>query len=131
MKRLLAATTFLVATLMLASATQATTILSTSMGFGVNGVTCFTLNTSTKPVEVDSVRFVFTDGSSVSLTQQASTCTYPGLVSPGQACRDSTDIGINHDSVRCVIVTKGNAKSIRGSMSLFDNSGAQSILETR
>jgi hypothetical protein len=124
MKRTLA-----IVALSLATSAGATTILSTSMGFGVNGVNCFTLNTRTKPVEVDLVTFAFTDGTI--MVPEASTCTYPGVISPGKACRDSLDIGTSHDAVRCVIVTKGNSKSIRGSMSLFDNSGAQSILETR
>jgi hypothetical protein len=119
----------LLASVVLATTAQATTTLTTSVGFGLNGVTCFTLNTSTKPVEVESVTFVSPDG--VTYSGQTSTCSYPGLVSPGLACRDSVDIGTAANYVRCVIVTKGNSKSIRGSMLLRDNQGTQSILEAR
>jgi len=87
---------------------------------------CLSLNATTKPVEVDSVTFVRPDGSSVPPT--SSTCSYPGLISPGQACRDSLNTG---GLIRCVIVTKGNVKSIRASLLLFDTTGSESILEAR
>jgi hypothetical protein len=109
-----------------ATAAQATTTLTTSIGFGVNGAVVWTLNASTKPVEVDSVTFVRPDGSVIS--GGSSTCTYPGLISPGLACRDNISLGPG-EYVRCLIVTKGNSKSIRSSM-LFDGEGA-SMLEAR
>jgi len=115
------------ASLVLAATSQAATTLTTSMGL-VEGSSafCFVLNASKKPIEVDSVSFVRPDGSVVA--GQTSTCSYPNPISPGLTCRDTIAAG---GAMRCVIVTKGNAKSIRGTLVMFNPAGAVSILETR
>jgi hypothetical protein len=118
----------LLASVVLAATAQATTTLTTSLGLAQNFVTCLTLNVSTKPVEVDSVTFIERDGKVHPPTN--STCTYPGPISPGLACQDNVDLGTSGAFVRCVIVTKGNSKSIRGTVLMFV-AGAQSILEAR
>jgi hypothetical protein len=119
-------TLLLVFTLSLAAAAHATT-LTTGIGFGLNALDCLVLNASTKPVEVDSVTIFDDNGNALSTS---SICTFPGQIFPGLACHvkiQSTHYG------RCVIVTKGNAKSIRGTLLLFGTGlgDAETILEAR
>jgi hypothetical protein len=109
----------LVVMLFLSTAAQATTTLTTGIGFGLNALDCLVLNASTKPVEVDSVTIFDDNGNALSTF---SNCTFPGQISPGLACYG-----------RCVIVTKGNSKSIRGTLLLFGTGlgDAETILEAR
>ena len=120
----------LLASVILAANARATTTLTTSLGFAVNIQTCNVLNASTKPVEVDSVTFVDENGM-VLKGNRSSTCTYPGLISPGLACVDRVGSDGFAGLVRCIIVTKGNAKSIHASMIFFDAHGSELILEAR
>src|SRR5262249_5922067 len=101
----------LVVALLLSTAAQATT-LTTGIGFGLNALDCLVLNASTKPVEVDSVTIFDDAGHALSTF---SNCTFPGQIFRGLACY--VKIQSSHYG-RCVIVTKGNAKSIRGTLLL-------------
>jgi hypothetical protein len=116
----------LVVTLLLATAAQATT-LTTGIGFGLNALDCLVLNASTKPVEVDSVTIFDDNGNALSTS---TVCTLPGQIFPGLACH--VKIQSSHYG-RCVIVTKGNTKSIRGTLLLFGTGlgDAETILEAR
>jgi len=117
----------LVVMLFLSTAAQATTTLTTGIGFGLNALDCLVLDASTKPVEVDSVTIFDDNGNALSTF---SNCTFPGQISPGLACH--VKIQSSHYG-RCVIVTKGNSKSIRGTLLLFGTGlgDAETILEAR
>ena len=117
--------TFLAAFLL--AATAGATTLTTGIGFGLNALDCRVLNASTKPVEVDSVTIFDDNGTALSTF---SNCTFPGQILAGLVC--SVKIQSTHYG-RCVIVTKGNAKSIRGTLLLFGTGlgDAETILEAR
>jgi len=118
----------LMAALLLATTAHATTTLTTGVGFALNALDCRVLNASTKPVEVDSVTIFDADGNA--LPASFSNCTFPGPILPGLTC--FVKISSSHYG-RCVIVTKGNSKSIRGTLLLFGSGlgDVETILEAR
>jgi hypothetical protein len=118
---------YALAALLLASAANATTTLTTGIGLDLsNNARCEILNASTKPVEVDSVTFIRPDGATAAIN--FNTCTFPGVISPGLACSVTTGEG---GLYRCEVVTKGNSKSIRVDLLLIDGNNGVSILEGR
>jgi hypothetical protein len=118
----------LIATLLLATTAHAITTLTTGMGFGLNALDCEVLNATSKPIEVDSVTLLDRNGNPISTS---SNCTFPGMISPGLACYVKDSVGGHYG--RCVILSHGTSKSIRGTLLLFgDGLGAnETILEAR
>ena len=117
---------YVLTVLLLASAANATT-LTTGVGISIgNNGRCEVLNASTKPVEVDSVTFIRPSGATAAIN--SNTCTFPGEISPGLACSVATTEG---GLYRCQVVTKGNSKSIRVDLLLFDAGGGVTVLEGR
>jgi hypothetical protein len=115
----------LLATVLLVSVAHAATILTTGIGFANSGARCIILNASTKPVEVDSVAFIDLDGNIRPI--DTNSCTFPGAISPGLAC---SVVLAGGGQTRCVVATKGNSKSIRATLELFDG-GSVEVLEAR
>jgi hypothetical protein len=64
-------------------------------------------------------------------------CTFPGVIVPGAACRMHVTNGENVTGaallgIRCVIVTKGSAKSLRGTLRIREvEAPSARILEAR
>ncbi|HEY2388819.1 MAG TPA: hypothetical protein VGK30_17825 [Candidatus Binatia bacterium] len=131
MQRLTLAVISLVATLLMATIGQAKT-LTTGIGFAYNAIDCRVLNATAKPIEVNSVAILDPDGNAL---PTSTLCTFPGSIFPGLSCSvkvsDLTEHGGGYG--RCVIDTKGNAKSIRATLLLFGTGlgDQETILEAR
>lgn len=115
----------LLATVLLTSSAHAATVLTTGIGFANSEARCIILNASAKPVEVSSVEFIDISGNIHPIATNS--CTFPGEIFPGLAC---SVVLAGGGQIRCAVATKGNAKSIRATLELFDG-GSVEVLEAR
>jgi hypothetical protein len=115
--------TLMLLVLALATAVHADTIISTGLlqvnpdtitGFALQ-VRCTVTNASSKPVTVNSVRFLNELGSEYPQHDFTSNCSYPNPISPGVACLHGLGKFELPDNgyIRCEVNGKGSGKSLR------------------